>query len=51
VKSVLLFGVNFLYAYLGSLSCINAYIFKGLLGHKIQSLVLVIIEEMCSVVP
>jgi hypothetical protein len=26
--------MNFLHAYFGSFSCINAYIFKGLLGHK-----------------
>jgi hypothetical protein len=26
--------MNFLCAYFGSFSCINAYVFKGLLGHK-----------------
>jgi hypothetical protein len=26
--------MNFLCAYFGSISCINAYKFKGLLGHK-----------------
>jgi hypothetical protein len=26
--------MNFLHAYFGSFSCVNAYIFKGLIGHK-----------------
>jgi hypothetical protein len=26
--------MNTVFAYFGSISCINAYIFKGILGHK-----------------